>query len=420
MDNLFEVLSVSEVNARLKALLEGQFPFVSVRGEVSGLRRPSSGHFYFTLKDERSQLPAVLFRGNTLQVDCLPAEGMDVVCTGTLTVFEAQGKMQLLVREVQDAGAGRLQRAFEALKAKLLEEGLFGAERKRRLPVFPRTVGFVTSPTGAALRDFIEILRRRGFGGMVRLFPSLVQGAAAAPQLVEALKRAEENGELDLLVIGRGGGSLEDLWPFNEEAVVRAVAACTVPTISAVGHQIDFVLTDFAADVRAETPSAAAELITSSWQEVRQRFGVAADGLLDRTEAVLQGLGQRVDLVEARLKGLGPEAQLGRMRGHLDRSAYALERHFREHLKRFSRRFEEVSRRLDRHFPEARLQRFQDRLAALEGRLRQSSVEATLKRGFVLVRDSEGNPLMDQVGLEKGDPIDLQFRDGKRKAEIVD
>ena len=420
MDNLFEVLSVSEVNARLKALLEGQFPFVSVRGEVSGLRRPSSGHFYFTLKDERCQLSAVLFRGSAMQVDCLPADGMDVVCAGNLSVFESQGRMQLLVREVQEAGAGRLQRAFEALKAKLQEEGLFEEERKRRLPVFPRTVGFVTSPTGAALRDFIEILRRRGFGGTVRVFPALVQGEAAAPQLVEALRRAGETGELDLLVIGRGGGSLEDLWPFNEEAVVRAVAACPAPTISAVGHQIDFALTDFAADERAETPSAAAELISSAWQEIRRRLEEAADGLQGTTEAVLQGLGQRVDMAEARLNGLSPEAQLGRMRGHLERSAYALERHFREQLKELSRRFERVSRRLDRHFPEARLQRFQDRLAALEGRLRQSSVEATLKRGFVLVLDPEGNPVMDQIGLEKGDRIDLRFRDGKRKGEITD
>ena len=251
--------SVSEFTRRVKTLLERGIAPAWVRGEVSNLRAQASGHLYFSLKDAGAQLSAVLFRGDAARQKVPVRDGLQVIVFGELNVYEVRGQYQLIVRSVVEDGVGRLQREFEALKKRLAGEGLFAPERKRPIPSLPATVGFITSPTGAAVKDFLRILTRRGWRGRVVILPAKVQGAEAAPEMIGMLELAAALGIFDLLVIGRGGGSIEDLWAFNEEALVRAVAACPVPVISAVGHEIDFTLCDFAADVRAETPSAAAD-----------------------------------------------------------------------------------------------------------------------------------------------------------------
>ena len=271
--------TVTEFTRRVKALLKGGLPAAWVRGEVSNVRAQASGHVYFSVKDAGAQLSAVLFRGDALRQGAKLRDGLQVVAYGEVDVYEARGQYQLIVRLVVEDGVGRLQREFEALKRKLAEEGLFAPERKRPIPTLPATIGFITSATGAAVQDFLRILVRRGWRGRIVVLPARVQGEGAAAEMAEMVALAAGLGIFDLLVLGRGGGSAEDLWAFNEEPLVRAVAACPIPLVSAVGHEIDFTLSDFVADVRAETPSAAAELISSHFVAGLERAGRARTAL---------------------------------------------------------------------------------------------------------------------------------------------
>ena len=281
-------ISVTEFTRRVKNLLEGSMGACWVKGEVSNLRIQPSGHVYFSLKDAGAQLSAVMFRMQAARQTVKLRDGLQVVALGDVGVYEARGQYQLVVRTLVDDGVGALQREYEALKRRLSEEGLFDAARKKPLPQMPGTVGFVTSPTGAAVQDFLRILIRRGWRGRVVVLPAKVQGEGAAAEMVAMLGLAGTLGIFDLIVIGRGGGSIEDLWAFNEEILVRAVAACPVPTISAVGHEIDFTLCDFAADLRAETPSAAAELVSSEFVRFAERTESAGEAI---SSAVSQAMG---------------------------------------------------------------------------------------------------------------------------------
>ncbi|MEN0110740.1 MAG: exodeoxyribonuclease VII large subunit [Planctomycetota bacterium] len=265
-------MSVSELTAGIKSSLETGFPDVWVTGEVSNFSRPQSGHCYFTLKDDDAQIRAVVWRGSAARMRFELRDGVELVCHGRVDVYAPRGSYQLVIDSAQPQGIGALELALRQLREKLGAEGLFDAERKRPLPRFPRRVGFVTSPTGAAVRDFLQVLARRWRGVDVLVVPTRVQGDGAAAEIAAAIQAANRLAEpLDVLVVGRGGGSLEDLWPFNEEAVVRAVAASVVPTVSAVGHEIDVTLSDLAADVRALTPSEAAERVAPAGDELSQR-----------------------------------------------------------------------------------------------------------------------------------------------------
>jgi len=310
------VESVSEFTRRVKTVLESQVRPGWVRGEVSNLRAQASGHVYFSLKDAGAQLAAVMFRGDAARQDVKLRDGAQVVVYGEISVYEARGNYQLIVRAIIEDGVGRLQKEFEALKRRLADEGLFAAERKKAIPALPQTVGFITSPTGAAVQDFVRILIRRGWRGRVVVLPAKVQGDGAAAEMIEMLRLAQDETaggvRFDLLVIGRGGGSLEDLWAFNEEPLVRAVAACRLPIISAVGHEIDFTLCDFAADVRAETPSAAAELISSGFVAASERAEQLAEDLRRRVGEALETAGERLDHARSRLRLLAPSAQVER------------------------------------------------------------------------------------------------------------
>ena len=268
-----KIWKISEINSAIRKVLEQNFSQVWVRGEISNLKAHSSGHYYFQLKDSNAQIKAVLFRGDSRNLASPPKEGSEYLAFGDITSYEARGDCQIRVRHLMQEGMGNLQLEFERLKKKLSNEGLFNPEKKKTLPRLPQKIALVTSPEGAAKEDFIGILKRRNWKGLVTLFPSLVQGTKASSELIKALHSIDKSKEsFDLVVLTRGGGSIEDLWSFNEEELVRLISDFEIPTISAIGHQTDFVLTDFAADIRAETPSGAAELISSLYIKELENF----------------------------------------------------------------------------------------------------------------------------------------------------
>ena len=316
-----KVLSVSELTQTVRALLEKQIGTIWVSGEITNLRARSSGHIYFTLKDAGAQLNCVLFSREKISQRALLADGQRVLLQGDLTVYEARGQYQLIVRAVELQGVGALQVAFEKLKQKLTAEGLFAQERKRPLPRYPRRIGLVTSPTGAAIRDVLNVIQRRNPGLEIILAPARVQGSGAAEEIAEAIRQLNEfsrdqgteaqlETHLDLILVTRGGGSLEDLWAFNEEIVARAIFESAVPIVSAVGHEIDFTIADFVADVRAATPSAAAEIITEHYVASRDFISEASSRLRRASRRGLDSAVKNFDNLAARLARLHPRRRL--------------------------------------------------------------------------------------------------------------
>lgn len=271
-ENDLRVLSVEQLNLQIKGLLETQLESVWVKGELSNFKKHTSGHFYFSLKDSKSQISAVMFRGHNMRLKFLPHDGLEVLLRGRISVYEPRGNYQIIADMMEPVGAGALQKAFEQLKQKLKSEGLFESSRKRQLPYFPKRIALVTSPTGAAVKDMLNVLKRRAPGIPVVVVPTVVQGEGAAEQIIAAITRAEALKDVDVIICGRGGGSIEDLWAFNDERLARKIASTRVPVISAVGHEIDFTIADFVADLRAPTPSAAAELVARSSSDLLQKI----------------------------------------------------------------------------------------------------------------------------------------------------
>lgn len=404
--------TVTEFTRRLKALLKGGLAPGWIRGEVSNLRAQASGHVYFSLKDSGAQLSAVLFRGDALRQTVKLRDGVQVAAYGEVDVYEVRGQYQLIVRAIVEDGVGRLQREFEALKRRLAEEGLFAPERKRPIPVLPATIGFLTSPTGAAVQDFLRILARRGWRGRVVVLPAKVQGEGAAAEMVEMLELAAGLRIFDLLVIGRGGGSAEDLWAFNEEPLVRAVAASPVPIISAVGHEIDFTLCDFAADARAETPSAAAELISSHFIACAERASNAGAALGVAADQARKRAAERLDHARSRLRLLTPAAQVERGHLRLDDLSNRLASALRSAAQRRRHELSEIRSRLERASPEGRLPLASHRLLALGKRLQAASPVSVLNRGFVIMRDDRGRPVIRRASVKPGKLLAAEFSDG--------
>ncbi len=289
------ILTVTQLTRQIKNLLEGSFPDVWVEGEISNLRAPQSGHTYFTLKDEESQIRAVLFRSSQKNLKFTLQHGMQVICRGRVTVYDPRGEYQIVIEYIEPKGVGALQKAFEELKERLAKEGLFDLDRKKPLPLLPRRIGIVTSPTGAAIRDMLRVIRRRHPRMEILIYPVPVQGADAAPAIVEAIGYLNREKKVDVMIIGRGGGSLEDLWAFNEEAVARAIHASKIPVISAVGHETDYAISDFVADLRAPTPSAAAEMVVQSEESFREHIGSLETGLV-------RSIRRQIELLRASLR----------------------------------------------------------------------------------------------------------------------
>jgi exodeoxyribonuclease VII large subunit len=378
----------------IREVVESNFFAVAVEGEVSNFAAPSSGHWYFTLKDGQSQLRAVMFRSRNRLVVNPPIDGLAMICTGTVSVYAARGEVQLIVDSLAPTGVGSLQAAFEALKARLAAEGLFAEARKRPLPAFPRTVGIVTSPTGAAIHDMLNVLRRRAPGIRVVLRPVRVQGDGAAEEIAAAIADLNRQAVADVLIVGRGGGSLEDLWAFNEEVVARAIAASAIPVISAVGHEVDITIADFAADLRAPTPSAAAELVAKSRLELESHV----DHLIMRLQSrLIQGLA----LYGERLSGLENRLQL----------AARIWPARRDQVGQLEHRLELAMTGL--------LRRRHDQLGQNAGRLDALSPLGQLARGYVIAsHDPAGRDPADFSELAVGDQLWLRFSQGRARTRI--
>jgi exodeoxyribonuclease VII large subunit len=413
------VQSVSALTARIKDVLEGTFPSVWVRGELSNVRSQSSGHVYFTLKDAGAQLSCAIFRSSLARLSIQMRDGLQVVVRGEVSVYEPRGQMQLIARSIVEDGLGRLQQEFERLKARLDAEGLFDPERKKEIPAMPASVGFITSPTGAAVQDFVRILKRRGWRGRVVVLPTKVQGEGSAAEMVEMLRFAQDAQacgiRFDLLVVGRGGGSLEDLWAFNEEPLVRAVADCSIPIISAVGHEIDFTLCDFAADRRAETPSGAAELISSLFLERLERVAGAADAIDRSAESTLERCNSRLDAARDQLRILSPESAVEQAWQRIDELTIRIGSAMRAGVQASSARVSEVRGLLERRSPEFRVRLESQKLLGLWKRLESVSPTSVLNRGFVIMRDERGAPVARSTAVKPGQALEAEWADGRKR-----
>lgn len=427
------IFSVSQLNRRAKQLLETHLPLIWVEGEISNFARPSSGHWYFTLKDDQAQVRCAMFRGRNQQVRFNPQQGQQVLLRARVSLYENRGDYQLIAEHMEEAGAGALQRAFEALKHKLAQEGLFDPSRKRPIPALPRHIGVITSASGAAVRDILTVLQRRFPSIPVTLVPVPVQGKEAAPAIVEALSLANRSGLFDVLILGRGGGSMEDLWPFNEEVVARAIAASDLPVISAVGHEVDITIADFVADLRAPTPSAAAELVVPDASEWLVRFRGYEQRLTQLTRRRLQAEQHHLQHLSKRLRHPGERLQQQSQR--LDSLELRLRRVMQQRLGQARQRLDNLAARQKAQRPEPQLRQWQTRIEQLRQRLnrqvqqtlkqqRQQLSEAgrllhgvsplnTLERGYAIVHNDAGEVIRDAAQVKPGERIRTRVAAGE-------
>jgi len=436
-----EVYTVARLNREVRLLLERGLGVLWVQGELSNFSQPASGHWYFTLKDRDAQLRCAMFRMKNALLGFTPRAGTQVLVRGRISVYEARGEYQLIVEHLEESGVGALQREFERLKAKLAAEGLFALERKRSLPRFPRRIGVITSPSGAALHDILQILARRYPPAAVLVYPTAVQGAAAAPALIAALATAAARAECDVLILARGGGSLEDLWAYNDERVARAIHACTLPVVSGVGHEIDFTIADFVADARAPTPSAAAELVVPDAQACLEALSRTWQRLAVGMRHALRAGGARVEAVSRRLRLTHPGVRLQQQMQRLDDLVRRLLGAARAGLHRDGRRLAEGHARLMKRSPQhllserrgwhaqlhARLDRaVSERLAAAGHRLALAeralaavSPLATLARGFAIVTRADGALVTDTAAVGDGEVIEARLARGILTARVT-
>ncbi len=425
---------VRELVGQVRELIEQEYGDVWVEGEISNYRPAPSGHVYFTLKDAEAQLPVVLFRRQAMLLRFRPEDGLHVLARGRVSVYEQRGQMQLVAETMEPVGAGSLQLAFEQLKARLKAEGLFDAERKRPLPAFPRTVGIITSPSGAVIRDFLNIVARRHSGLSVLVCPVSVQGDSAPAEIEAALAELNEAGLADVIVLARGGGSLEDLAAFNSEQVARAIAESRLPVVSAIGHETDFTIADFVADLRAPTPSAAAELITEAQHKIAEHLAeqehrltrAARFQLLQarqrltrlpvsraegRVNTLLHKLAQRLDELSLRMETAASEQLRRQQRDVADLTAAVLRHDPRQQLGVARERLAVCRTHLDRTL-ERKVHESATHLSALDARLHTLSPLAVLERGYALVMDEAGGVVRSTAQVAAGDKVTTRLSDG--------
>ena len=435
MQSAEHVYTPSELNREIKLHLEAGFPRVVIEAEISNLARPASGHLYFSLKDERAQIRCAMFRSAAGRLSMRPENGSKVIARGRISLYEPRGDYQFIADSMQDAGEGILQRQFEELKRKLEAEGLFSTGLKRKLPPYPGRIGIITSPSGAAVRDLLHVLERRWPAAAVRLYPVRVQGIEAPSEIRAALEAANRQCWADLLIVGRGGGSLEDLAAFNDEALARSVAASEIPVISAVGHETDFSICDFVADVRAPTPSAAAELAVPDQSVLRQAFERAGRQLGLRIQARLQRDSQRLDHVSYRLQQRHPSTQLAEQARQLKELQKRLTRCMSLRIEQAGAQVKNTGRRLQAHRPERKLALLEERVRRLDRALRLQarrmigsnreklanlartlhavSPLETLGRGYAVVTEVAGGKVVSSISaVHTGDAVTAQLSDG--------
>ncbi len=432
-----EIFTVSQLNREARALLEGEFPRVWVEGELSNLARPASGHLYFTLKDPAAQVRCALFRNRNHALRFRPADGMQVLARARVSLYEARGDYQLIVEHMEEAGDGALRRAFEQLKQRLTAEGLFDSERKRELPALPRRIGVVTSPTGAAIRDVLTILKRRFPAIPVLVYPVPVQGKAAAPEIARMIALASRRKDCDVLIVCRGGGSLEDLWAFNEEIVARAIAECAIPVVTGIGHEVDFTIADFTTDLRAPTPSGAAEHVSPDGVDWLRRFHRLGAQIAGRMREDLGRRRERLAWLTQRLRQQHPGQRLRQRAQRLDELELRLSRGLRAMIERRRMRLDGMHARLLRHLPTPVIDRHQaccrelarrlegalarrldharNRVEALAHTLDAVSPLATLGRGYAIVErpGKEGGIVRDAATLAPGDEVQARLAKGR-------
>jgi len=434
-----EVLTVSQLNGRARVLLEDVFSNIWVEGEISNLAKPASGHVYFTLKDSNAQVRCALFRQNAARVRQALRDGLAVKVRGKVSLFEGRGDYQLILDSVEPAGDGALRLAFEALKTKLSDEGLFAADNKVALPAHPQRIGIVSSPTGAVIRDIISVFRRRAPQIQLTLIPTAVQGREATAQIVRALQVADSRG-FDALILARGGGSLEDLWCFNEEPVARAIAACRTPIISAVGHETDVSISDFVADVRAPTPSAAAELLAPDANELVQRLHSLHRRLILRMQGRIERERLRLEGISRRLRH--PGERLRQQAQRLDDLDMRLRRAFERNLQQRNDRLARLDMRLAAQHPGRALALLRQRLDGLSERLPRAmrdtlkdrrqrlqvqaqtlnafSPLATLGRGYSILLDERGKAIRSAAQTQPGQRLKARLGEGELEVRVED
>lgn len=430
------ILTVSQLNQSVGRLLERSFPLTWIAGELSNVTRAASGHWYFTLKDASAQVRAVMFRGRAQYVDFSPREGDKVEVRATIGLYAARGDFQLNVENMRRAGVGNLYEAFIKLKSRLASEGLFDQERKRELPVFPRTIGIVTSPQAAALRDVLSALRRRAPHIQVVLYPTAVQGEGSAEKIAAAIRNASQRAECDVLLVSRGGGSLEDLWSFNDERVARAIADCAMPVISGVGHETDVTIADFVADVRAPTPTAAAELAATPRDDWFSAVGQHADDLTDALRRQLDDRTQTLDWLAHRLQS--PGAAIRHQQLRLSTLQSRLQHATTTPLVAARYRLDKVRQRLMHALPDTRMAQtrlsaqatqlsaaYTSRLGAhhykldaLRGKLELLAPQRTLERGYAILRDEQGQIIRRTAQLQAPQRLALTVAEGSAHIEI--
>jgi exodeoxyribonuclease VII large subunit len=430
------VLTVAELNRLARDVLERNFPLFWVAGEISNLTRAASGHWYFSLKDDKAQVRCAMFRSRNAVLDWLPREGDRVEARALVTLYEARGEYQLQIEFLQRAGMGALFEAFARLKARLDLEGLFDPVRKRPLPAHPRQIGIVTSPDAAALRDVLTTLRRRAPGIPLVIYPTPVQGKGTAVLIASAIRRAGERAECDVLIVCRGGGSLEDLWQFNEEIVARAIAASPVPVISGVGHETDFTIADFVADVRAPTPTAAAELVSPDRVQLLQRLAQQRRILTQGMQTLLSQRAQQLDYLARRL--VSPVQHAAQQRQQLQQLAVRLRQTIQMQLAQQRTHLQHISHQHALQQPDttgrheiltrwqqrlntllaATLTRHQQRLCQLGMALEHLGPQRVLQRGYAMVMTNAGELVRDSAALRVGQELNLSFARGTARVEV--
>lgn len=391
-----DVYSVSEITREIKVLLEGDFSSLWIEGEISNFKRHSSGHLYFSLKDADAQLSCVMWRGRNSGLLFKPEDGMKVIAYGNITLYERQGRYQLDIARMRPVGIGELQAAFEALKRKLDAEGLFLSEHKKPIPEFPKKIGIVTSPTGAAIRDIVSIIERRFPSVELILWPARVQGPGAAEEITEGIKSLNHFNNIDVIIVGRGGGSMEDLWPFNEENVARAIFESVIPVVSAVGHEIDFSISDFVADLRAPTPSAAAEMVVRDQNELKQH-------LIHWQNQMSQKLLGNIQWYRDKLETFTKH--------------YGLRRPF-DLIREYRFRLDDINKSLDSTLSSQLVEK-QHLVSQQKARLLSLDPKAVLKRGYSITsRLSDNKVISASDELQVNDQIAVQFYDGKIEGQV--
>ena len=435
------ILNVSELNAEVNQLLTRGFPLLWVEGEISNLVRPASGHLYFTLKDNKSQIRSAMFRNRNMKLTIQPENGMKVLVRGRVGLYEPRGDYQLIAEHMEDAGVGQLQRQFEALKQKLADAGLFADEHKKEFPEYPKRIGVITSPTGAAVRDILQVLSRRSPHTPVLIYPVSVQGEASKTQIETAIRRANIDKTCDVLILARGGGSIEDLWSFNEENVAKAIYNSEIPIACGVGHEIDFTIADFVADLRAPTPSAAAELITP---DRNQLLTDIIQTQLWMTQTIKQNIKQkrqRLEWIDARLQLQKPSNKIQQQAQRLDELNIRLQQKMTSLLRDKKTQTNNLNSRLKSNTPSRKLAEQEQAFSHFSARLHQSinkkiqqeqsnfkiqiamldsiSPLKTLERGYSIIKDSDSGDLITSTAkLKPKQKIVIKLKDGEASAQI--